>query len=241
MIGILREAWHTAVPEDGDRHGPLQPLMLVLTVVTGLVDAFSYLSLGHVFVANMTGNIVFGGFAIAGVPGFSLLATVVALVAFAGGALLCGRVIRRGEAHRAGVLYRAVGVEVLLVGAAFVVVAVLGAGSTRYPLLVLLGLGLGVQNAVARWLAVPDLTTTVLTLTVTGIAADSRAAGGPGSRAGRRLLSAAAMLVGGLVGALMLRAGWHAVPLLVATVLLATVCLTARRLASSSAPWTRSP
>ncbi|MFD7159084.1 DUF1275 family protein [Kribbella sp. NPDC059898] len=44
--------------------------MLVLTVVTGLVEAFSYLSLGHVFVANMTGNVVFGGFAIAGVPGW---------------------------------------------------------------------------------------------------------------------------------------------------------------------------
>lgn len=241
MIAILREAWHTAVPEDDDRHGPLQPLMLVLTVVTGLVDAFSYLSLGHVFVANMTGNVVFGGFAIAGVPGFSLLATVVALAAFAGGALLCGRVIRRGEAQRAGVLYRALGVEVLLVGAAFVVVVVFGPNTTRYPLLVLLGLGLGVQNAVARWLAVPDLTTTVLTLTITGTAADSRLAGGPGSRAGRRLLSVAAMFLGGLVGALLLRAGLHAVPLLVATVLLATVCLTARRLASSRAPWTYAP
>jgi uncharacterized membrane protein YoaK (UPF0700 family) len=241
VIAILREAWHTAVPEDDDRHGPLQPLMLVLTVVTGLVDAFSYLSLGHVFVANMTGNVVFGGFAIAGVPGFSLLATVVALAAFAGGALLCGRVIRRGEAQRAGVLYRALGVEVLLVGAAFVVVVVFGPNTTRYPLLVLLGLGLGVQNAVARWLAVPDLTTTVLTLTITGTAADSRLAGGPGSRAGRRLLSAAAMFLGGLVGALLLRAGLHAVPLLVATVLLATVCLTARRLASSRAPWTYAP
>ena len=38
-------------------------------LVTGLVDAFSYLVLGHVFVANMTGNVVFLGFAIAGAPG----------------------------------------------------------------------------------------------------------------------------------------------------------------------------
>jgi uncharacterized membrane protein YoaK (UPF0700 family) len=39
-------------------HGPLHVFLVCLTVVTGLVDAFSYLSLGHVFVANMTGNVV---------------------------------------------------------------------------------------------------------------------------------------------------------------------------------------
>ncbi|MFI6826449.1 YoaK family protein [Kribbella sp. NPDC050241] len=244
MTVALREAWRTVVPDRNDRHGPLQPLMLVLTVVTGLVDAFSYLSLGHVFVANMTGNVVFGGFAIAGVGGFSLVATVVALAAFAGGALLGGRVIRRGEAHRAGILYRALVVEVLLVGAAFVVAELSGTpgqDGTRYPLLVLLGLGLGVQNATARSLAVPDLTTTVLTLTITGTAADSRLAGGPGSRAGRRLLSAAAMFLGGLIGALLLHSGRHAAPLLIATVLLAVACITARRLARSRAPWTQAP
>ena len=39
-------------------HGPLPVLLVCLTVVTSLVDAFSYLRLGHVFVANMTGNVV---------------------------------------------------------------------------------------------------------------------------------------------------------------------------------------
>jgi hypothetical protein len=38
------------------RDGPLPPLLLALTAVTGLVDAASYLKLGHVFVANMTGT-----------------------------------------------------------------------------------------------------------------------------------------------------------------------------------------
>ena len=43
------------------------PAVLVgLTAVTGLVDAVSYLALGHVFTANMTGNVVFLGFALAG-------------------------------------------------------------------------------------------------------------------------------------------------------------------------------
>jgi uncharacterized membrane protein YoaK (UPF0700 family) len=242
MIVTLREAWRTLVPDRDDRHGPLQPLMLVLTVVTGLVDAFSYLSLGHVFVANMTGNVVFGGFAIAGVGGFSLVATAVALGAFAGGALLGGRLIRLGTPHRAGILYRALVLEVALVGAAYVVAELSGApgqDGTRYPLLILLGLGLGLQNAAARSLAVPDLTTTVLTLTITGTAADSRLAGGPGSRAGRRLLSATAMFLGGLAGALLLYGGRAALPLLIATVLLVVVCLSARRLARSREPWTQ--
>src|SRR5580658_7971980 len=63
-------------------HGPLPPLLVSMTLVTGLVDAFSYLVLGHVFVANMTGNVVFLGFALAGAPGFSIAASVVALVSF---------------------------------------------------------------------------------------------------------------------------------------------------------------
>ena len=70
MIATLRDAWRTVVPDMNDRHGPLPPLLVLLTVVTGLVDAFSYLLLGHVFVANMTGNVVFVGFALAGVSGF---------------------------------------------------------------------------------------------------------------------------------------------------------------------------
>ena len=93
MIVTLREAWRTLVPDINDRHGPLPPLMVLLTVVTGLVDAFSYLVLGHVFVANMTGNVVFAGFALAGASGFSLTATVVALAAFAAGAFLGGRIV----------------------------------------------------------------------------------------------------------------------------------------------------
>jgi hypothetical protein len=49
-------------------HGPLPLLLLALTVVTGLVDAVSILRLGRVFVANMTGNVVFTGFAVTGAP-----------------------------------------------------------------------------------------------------------------------------------------------------------------------------
>ena len=55
---------HPAIfTSEHDRDWPLPPLLLGLTVVTGLIDAFSYLALGHVFVANMTGNVVFLAFA----------------------------------------------------------------------------------------------------------------------------------------------------------------------------------
>ena len=55
----MTEALQTLVPRGEVKHGPLPPLLVALTLVTGLVDALSYLVLGHVFVANMTGNVVF--------------------------------------------------------------------------------------------------------------------------------------------------------------------------------------
>src|SRR5437899_11863533 len=90
----LRDAWRTIVPSAEDPHGPLSPLLLGLTVVTGLVGAFSYLVLGHVFVANMTGNVVFLGFALAGAAGFSVSASLSAI-----GAVLPRRARRRPAGH----------------------------------------------------------------------------------------------------------------------------------------------
>jgi uncharacterized membrane protein YoaK (UPF0700 family) len=67
---------------------------------------------------------------------------------------------------------------------------------------------MGLQNATVRRLAIPDLTTTVLTQTLTGLAADSSFAGGSDPRWARRIGAAVAMLVGALAGgALILRSG----------------------------------
>src|SRR5580704_9137268 len=90
----------TLGPDRSGRHGPLPPVLVSMTLVTGLVDAFSYLVLGHVFVANMTGNIVFLGFALLGAPGFSITASLAALAAFAVGALIGGRLSHRHRSHR---------------------------------------------------------------------------------------------------------------------------------------------
>lgn len=242
MSGALQEAWGTIVPDMRDRHGPLPPMMLVLTFVTGLVDAFSYLVLGHVFVANMTGNVVFAGFSLAGAPGFSLVASLAALVAFAAGAFVGGRIVHRVRVHRGRMLCQAMVVHTALVFAAYVVaqtVATPGSGAARYSLIALLGLGMGVQNATARTLAVPDLTTTVLTLTIVGTASDSRAAGGKGGKPGRRLLSAFTMFAGALSGAAAIQHGNAALALLIAAILLAALTATALSLARSDAAWTK--
>ena len=88
-----------------------------------------------------------------------------------------------------------------------------------------MAIAMGIQNTAARQLAVPDLTTTVLTMTVTGIAADATLAGGPGSKLGRRGLSIAAMLLGALIGGLLVLRVDNAAPLALATGLLALISL----------------
>ena len=116
---------------------------------------------------------------------------------------------REGE-HRLDQLRTATGLQIVLLAGAIGVAAVAGShlgSASRYTLIVLLALAMGIQNATARRLAVADLTTTVLTLTLTGIAADSRLAGGPGTKTGRRLLAVAAMALGALAGALLLPQG----------------------------------
>ena len=100
MQTFLTEVRETLIPGRNDRFGPLPPLLVGMTVVTGLVDAFSYLLLGHVFVANMTGNVVFLGFAVVGAPGFSIAASLVALASFAAGSVVGGRIVQRFGHHR---------------------------------------------------------------------------------------------------------------------------------------------
>jgi uncharacterized membrane protein YoaK (UPF0700 family) len=81
--------------------------------------------------------------------------------------------------------------------------------------------GMGLRNAVVRKVAVPDLTTTVLTMTITGLAADSSFAGGHGGRWARRALSILAMFAGALIGAILLRTFGLPVSLVVAALMAA--------------------
>ncbi|HWF58451.1 MAG TPA: YoaK family protein [Candidatus Dormibacteraeota bacterium] len=241
MSSFLAEIRGTLVPGRDSRHGPLPPLLLAMTLVTGLVDAFSYLLLGHVFVANMTGNVVLLGFALVGAPGFSIAASVVAGASFALGALVGGRVGSRLAQHRGRLLSVAATVQAALFAAAVVLAVLSGpaiSASSRYALIVILGLAMGIQNAAARTLAVPDLTTTVLTMTITGIAADSTIAGGKGSRAGRRLTALVAMLAGAVIGAALVLYVHIVYPLAIALGVTVVVAATSGVVGRSNSRWT---
>jgi uncharacterized membrane protein YoaK (UPF0700 family) len=199
------------------RH-PLTRALLVLTFSTGLVDAVSYLALGRVFTANMTGNVVLLGFGLAGSGGLPVLAPMISLAAFLIGSGAGGVLVRRmGERHP-GLVARALGIETVAIAIAAVVsaaVTVRPKTAAAYLLIALLASAMGVRNAAVRRIAVPDLTTTVLTMTLTGLAADSRAAGGSGQGSTRRLSAVVAMLLGAVSGGLLLKID-TAVPLALA-------------------------
>jgi uncharacterized membrane protein YoaK (UPF0700 family) len=238
-------------------YGPLPALLLVLTVVTGVVDAVSILSLGRVFVANMTGNVVFVGFALVGAPGFSLSASLFALLGFLVGAWLGGTLITRFGRDRGAMLRSGVAAELLFAIAALILAVSSGAPGLSHgtsaltggafgpavtdALAGLLAVATGVQNAVARKLAVPDMTTTVLTMTLTGVGADVRALreGSTSAQAAltRRLLSIATMLAGAVFSAWLVL---HVSPLsalILATALLATAAAGAALAAARPASW----
>ena len=244
MNAFLADIRKTIVPDPHGRHGPLPPLLISMTLVTGLVDAFSYLVLGHVFVANMTGNIVLLGFALAGAPGFSITASATALASFFAGALIGGRIGSWHSGNRGRLHSWAAAIQALFLAASVILAALSGspvAAGYRYPLIVALGAAMGIQNAAARKIAVPDLTTTVLTLTITGIAADSALAGGPGSKAGSRLTAVVTMLAGALIGALLVRHApiWY--PLAIALVTIVSGALASHILSQGDPAWVRAP
>ncbi len=224
-----------------ERHGPLPALLLVLTAVTGVVDAVSFLRLGHVFVANMTGNVVFIGFAVGGATDPSMLASLAAIAAFIAGALGGGHLGSRLGRHRGHLLAVVTYVEIGLIAAASVV-SIFGPGTdaatTQYALIVLLALAMGLQNAAARRLAVPDLTTTVLTLTLTGLAADSQLAGGKSANSARRLTATLTMFVGAAVGAVLIFQIGVSAALALALALLVFNGIATYRVSSSADAWT---
>jgi uncharacterized membrane protein YoaK (UPF0700 family) len=212
--------------------------MLVLTVLAGVVDAVSILSLGRVFVANMTGNVVFVGFALAGASGFSLTASLAALAGFLVGAAVGGSIAQRLGSHRGHLVAAVARGELVLLVLALVAAAAAGphlSAAARDGIAALAALAMGAQNAVVRQLKVFDLTTTVLTMTLTGIAADLR----QHDRFAivRRLLAVGAMLAGAVAGALLVLDVSTVAALGLAVALLAVVAVCASATSREPAQW----
>jgi uncharacterized membrane protein YoaK (UPF0700 family) len=185
-------------------------LMLALTFSTGVIDAVGYLGLDKVFTGNMTGNVVILGMALVGAEDLPVLGPVLALVGFMAGAALGGRVLRRaapGWTNRTTVLLALVGVVMLGVAALLLAIEDDIARPVALTVTTLLGAAMGVQAATARFIAVKDVTTVVVTSTITGLAADSVLGSGKGGGSARRASAVLLILAGAAAGAALLE--WH--------------------------------
>lgn len=192
--------------------------MLALTFATGVADAVGYLSLERVFVGNMTGNIVILGMGLAGANDLPVLGPTLALFGFMTGAAVCGWLIH--STHPAGWPWAAFVVTGVIEAACAALLLIFPTDFPPVWVTTALGVALGVQAAAARRLAVTDVTTVVITSTVTALSSDL--IGGRGRGSGRRLAAIVLMLAGATCGALM--AHWDAsAGLTLAAVITATV------------------
>jgi uncharacterized membrane protein YoaK (UPF0700 family) len=219
-------------PERPD--SPRSAVLLTLTAVSGIVDAVSFLALGHVLVAAMTANVAFVGFAAAGAAGFSAPRSALALLAFLVGGVAVGRWVGARGPPAMRIARDFAAVQFALVAAA----AGIGAGLfavpsdwLAYALVAPLALAMGMQSSGARAMADPDLSrTTVVTTTLTQLAVDFGSVAQIGSGTARRAASIAALVAGAFVGALLLlRVGLWA-PLAAAAALVGAVALAAHGL-----------
>lgn len=183
--------------------------MLVLTFCTGVVDAVGFLGLDRVFTGNMTGNVVILGMGAARADDLPVVGPVVALVAFMGGALVSGRVLRGVRSGWSGRTTGLLGlVSASLVAAALTCLLVDDpARPVLLGLTAVLGAAMGLQAQAARHLAVKDVTTVVVTSTITGLSADSWLGGRTGQPWARRAGAVALICAGATAGALLLRLG----------------------------------
>src|SRR5271165_3034836 len=182
--------------------------LLLLTFATGLADAISILVLGHVFVANMTGNVIFLGFWLAPRTTIDLTAVAVALPTFVCTTIISGRLFRHFGARTRRWITTVLATEIVLLVALSILA---GTGVLRYHdntkliMIGLLAVTFGLQHSTARQFGIQELSTTVLTSTIVGIGVDSRLAGGTGARQKLRLGVVLTMCSGAIVGATMSR------------------------------------
>jgi uncharacterized membrane protein YoaK (UPF0700 family) len=209
--------------------------LLLLTASTGVIDADSYLALDHVFTGNMTGNVLFIGFALVGVAGIPFLNNAIALLGFVAGSIISGRIVGRGHAKG----FPRVSAFVLL-GGGILAIALATVwtivGHLPQPVLLvltfLLAIVMGSQVSAVKPIGNSDVTTIVVTNTLANLARDSRLAGGKHEAWAPRLLAVLAMGVGAAIGSVIIAWAGGGVALFAAMVFYATalvvLVLTAR-------------
>ena len=185
-------------------------LMLALTFSTGVIDAVGYLGLDRVFTGNMTGNVVILGMALVGGSGLPVLGPLLALAGFMAGAALGGRVLKPagpGWTHRTTLLFSLVTALMLAVATLLLATDEELQHPVAISITTALGAAMGIQAATARFIAVKDVTTVVVTSTITGLAADSVLGSGKRGNSSRRVAAVVLILAGAFAGAGLLK--WH--------------------------------
>lgn len=183
-------------------------LMMVLTFVTGAHRSAGYLGLDRIFTGNMTGNIVILGMGVAAEDSLPVAGPLIALGAYVAGAALVGRLLRgRGKAWST-VVTAAFLTSAALLAAAATVLAVFdirGASIGGISVAATIAALMGAQAAIARSLAVTDMTTVVVTATITAYASETLHQRGHAWLTHRRLWAVIAILVGAVAGALLMK------------------------------------
>ncbi len=212
---------------------------MALTVVAGILDATSILRLGRVFVATVTGNLVFIGLALAGAKAFSASTPALALGGFVVGVPIGAWACRVARSHRGVALRNVLAVKLWLAGAVVVIAVATGSqptGGARDAMVVLLAMSMGAQLAMIRYLRVPDLMTVVMTLTLTG-ALSERASGWSDPKLLRRGLALVCFAIGVVSGGLLVLNAGVAASLAVGLGILVVVTIAAHLSSRTSAAW----
>jgi uncharacterized membrane protein YoaK (UPF0700 family) len=183
-------------------------MLFVLTFVTGLLDAVTYLGLGHVFAANQTGNVIVLGFALVGAGQISVTASLASFASFVLGAAFSGWTTPRLERAIPNWTRVMFALEAGLLGVAAVLSALSPELAT--PVVSILAFAMGMRNVTLQHLGHGTVSTTVLTSTLASLA-------GSGLMHGNwqvvrpRLGAVVAMLLGAVAGALLLPYGTFSV------------------------------
>lgn len=182
-------------------------LMMALTLVTGVVDAVGYLGLDHVFTGNMTGNVVILAMALAGAANLPTLGPLVALGAFLLGAAVAGFSLQsspKGWNRRVTLLLTAGCIALTGTAAISLIVEDVGRPSIRAIVAAVIAMHMGSQALIARHLGVRDMTTVVITSTMTSLAGESLVGKQRPRLLNRRLGAVLAMFAGAAIGVLLL-------------------------------------
>ncbi|TRW79662.1 DUF1275 domain-containing protein [Mycolicibacterium sp. 018/SC-01/001] len=183
---------------------------MTLTFVTGALDAVGYLGLDRVFTGNMTGNIVILGMGVASEDELPVAGPLAAFVAYMSGAAIAGYLLRANGTRWSP---RVTGVFVVNALVLTAVACLLAADAVMDTPFAVMGIAasiallMGAQAATARVLAVADMTTVVVTSTITAFASETLFAPGFAWLRHRRLWAIVAIFLGALTGALTMK--WH--------------------------------